>query len=172
MTWLKTIDTQELFALCPELTKVKTEVLKGPDDAVWLVREAKASRLGTARMPREMYPTSDPHDFNELMRSRTREYKDYDQDNVKQFDEVKNSYWDRVKKEIRLLICTKDKKYSELRKRLSDAGKHSKAPVVGMISATLASSMGVAVGVISGLVAVAIFAILQIGINAYCAAAS
>lgn len=171
-TWMTSIDEQELFSLCPELKKIDQAKLIDPDDAIELVREMKAIRIHYPELPRTMYPTRDPYEFNKLRQSRRYEIKDYKQEDVKKLDETKKKYWAMVKDEIRLLVCTRDKKYTVLRKQIREAIKHSQAPVVAMISATLASSMGVAVGVISGLVAVAIFAIVKIGTNAYCATIS
>lgn len=171
-TWLSSIDDQELFSICPELAQIDRKELDQPDAAIDLVREVKATQFYFPPLPQAMYPTPDIDEFNELRRSNMRKTKDYDLEDVKKLDEAKNKYWQAVKNEIRLLICTKDKKYSELRKQLHDAAKHTKAPIVAMISATLAGSMGVAVGIISGLVAVAIFAIVQIGVNVYCATIS
>src|ERR1035437_6671259 len=151
MTWLNTIDVQELYTLCPELRQIDIGTLKVPDDVVHLIRETKARYIWVNKLPRAMFPTPDIEEYRKLRTSYTNEGKSYERESVKKFDEIKNSYWEQIKKEIRLLICTKDKKYTELRKHLTETGKHSKAPVVGMISATLASSMGVAVGVISGL---------------------
>lgn len=172
MNWLAAIDPDEILTLCPELKMITTRSFLSADDAIALVREEKATHIFRTKIPKAMYPTLDPHEFNHLIESRTREHKDYNQEQVKQFDLIKNTYWERVKNEINLLICTKDKKYAALRKHLAETREHAKAPIVGIISATLASSMGVAVGVISGLVAVILFAALQIGINAYCARAT
>lgn len=170
MTWLTAVNVDELVAICPQLGEINTKELSKPDDAPLLVRKALARRFWTSPPPGIMYPTPDPQEFNELQHSRTKEYSDYEREVVKQFDAVKKSYWGLVKKEMHLLICTKDKKYTALRKKLNDAGRQTKTPVVALVSAALASSLGLAAGVISGLVAIALFAALQIGINAYCAA--
>jgi hypothetical protein len=74
--------------------------------------------------------------------------------------------------EIRVLVCTEDTKYSELRSQLNKwAGKGS-AFVVSLISAALAASLGVAAAaLIASLVAIVLLAVTQVGRNAYCAAA-
>lgn len=168
--WLKAIENAELFSLCPELKQIDQSQPFSPDDMIQMVREVKATKYYQRELPRNMYPTPDPHEFNKLRQSYGRLTKDYNQQEVVQLDNTKRKYWASVKHEIELLICTKDKKYTELRKKLSVAVKHSEVSAVAMISATLASILGVAVGVISGLVAVVLFAIVKIGTNAYCAA--
>ena len=170
--WIEKFDEQQLFALCPELKEIQSDEIGSPDDVANLVRDEMATTYVTVPMPRNMKPEPDPDAFAELQRSWTEKSKDYKKASVKKFERNKKTYWGQVKEELRLLICTKDKKYADLRKKLNTAVGQAKDPAVVMISAAVASAIGVAVGVVSGLVAVLLFAILKIGVNAFCARAS
>lgn len=78
-------------------------------------------------------------------------------------------YWEQVKTEIRILLCTDDPKYDELRAKLNLAGAKSTEIVVGTISAAVASVLGLEAGIISAFVAVVLHSVLKLGISAYCA---
>jgi hypothetical protein len=89
-------------------------------------------------------------------------------DGLASVKELPKPYWRQVKKEMFLLICTEDSKYSTLR---TEFGKHSTkttTTVVGVVSAALASTIGVAAGVIVPLCALALYAALKVGVSAYC----
>jgi hypothetical protein len=88
---------------------------------------------------------------------------------VKQLDAAKAAYWVHVKREIRILVCTSDTRYDDLRKRIKNIEPLGKQAIVAIVAATIGSSLGVAAGAISALVAVALFAVVKIGVNAFCA---
>ena len=50
------------------------------------------------------------------------------------------SYWNAVKTEMRMFLCTDDKKYKELWKRIAELDKKSTSAVVGLISCLLYTS--------------------------------
>jgi hypothetical protein len=78
------------------------------------------------------------------------------------------SYWQAVKAEMHQFLCTDDKRYKELWKRISDLDKKSTSAIVALVSAYLGSIIGVAGTVIAGFVAVCFYAVLKIGKEAYC----
>jgi hypothetical protein len=72
----------------------------------------------------------------------------------------------RFKREIDLLICTDDKKYETIRKRLTSATTGT--TIVGVLSAYLANKFRVGVGVAATVVSSILLVFLQLGRNAYC----
>ncbi len=78
------------------------------------------------------------------------------------------NYWTIVKREFYLMVCTADKKYSKVR---SDFKKHTRKAstlVVGTISAAIAGTLGIAVGLITPLVAFLLYALVKLGVNSWC----
>ena len=70
--------------------------------------------------------------------------------------------------EMRLLLCTDDPKYKELRKRLVSKADRSQVAIVSMISATVGSHLGAAAGMAVPLVAVCLLTLLKVGKEAFC----
>lgn len=78
------------------------------------------------------------------------------------------SYWLAVKQEMRLFLCTDDKKYKELWRRVKELDTKSTHAMVAMISAYLGSIIGVAGTAIAGFVALCLYGVVKIGKEAYC----
>jgi hypothetical protein len=78
------------------------------------------------------------------------------------------NYWNRVKRELHLLLCTKDKKYAALRRQLRSKGGHTQMVLVGTISASVGSSLGLGAGAVVPLAALCLIAALRVGVEAYC----
>ncbi len=76
----------------------------------------------------------------------------------------KDSFWDKVKKEVYDFICTKSRKYSKERNLL---GKEFKQ-IVTIISTAIASSFSIGIGVVVGIVTTIILSIIKVGQNAWC----
>lgn len=81
----------------------------------------------------------------------------------------KRAYWKQVKWEFHLFLCTDEKKYAGLRGALHKKGSCATTVVISTISAALAAKIGTVAGVITPLVAVCLYAVARIGINAFCA---
>lgn len=77
-------------------------------------------------------------------------------------------YWKSVQEEINDLVCGNSEKYNELRGKLNRAAQTGEKGLATLIAANVAATMGVEAGLISGLVALCLFSIKSIGINAYC----
>ena len=77
-------------------------------------------------------------------------------------------WWPKVKYEFHVFLCTDDKKYENLRKKLADSGGTTSATILSTISAAIGSSLGFEAGAITGLVAVCIYGLIKIGKEAYC----
>ena len=97
------------------------------------------------------------------------ETRDFDKAEVKAFDRARRTYWTSVRAEVHELVCTKSERYADLRKRLDSVGEKGDKAIVALVAAAIGSTLGVAAGAIGGLVAVALFAVVKIGVNAYCA---
>lgn len=165
-SWIENINESDLTKYLPELALVKN--FRTEDELIDKIRDELATHFIHTEMPRTMYPTPDPHDFNILSSSWTKKTKNYKKKEVKELDKARKSYWQAIKNEIRTLLCTDDEKYTELRDKLRDYSEKTQGPVIATISATIAGFIGVAAGVISGLVAIALYAAIKIGVNAYC----
>lgn len=79
-----------------------------------------------------------------------------------------SDYWDTVKKEFHLFLCTDDSKYSDLRKSLQAKGSKSATVTISTISAALANYVGVVAGVVVPMIALCLYGALKIGLHAYC----
>lgn len=78
-------------------------------------------------------------------------------------------YWEQLKREFKILLCTADKKYARLRKELNAAAKKSQTAVVSMIAAAMASTFGVVAGVLVPFCALCLVAVAKLGREAFCA---
>jgi hypothetical protein len=76
--------------------------------------------------------------------------------------------WERFKAEFRTLLCTKDKKYSSLRKSFSGASHSTQLTIVSTISAAIGSSLGLAAGSLVPMCALCLIALLKKGKEAFC----
>lgn len=77
-------------------------------------------------------------------------------------------YWKSVQVELNDLICGNSEKYKELRNKLDQAAKTGEKGLATLVAANVAATMGVEAGIISGLIALCLFSIKSIGVNAYC----
>lgn len=80
------------------------------------------------------------------------------------------SYWAQLKAEIRILVCTREKKYEQLRKKLANSADKSQMTVVSLIAAAMATQFGVAAGVLVPFCALCLVVLVRIGKEAYCSA--
>jgi len=78
------------------------------------------------------------------------------------------TYWHAVKIEMHTFLCTDDKKYKELWKRIAELDKKSTSAIVALIAAYLGSIIGVAGTLLAGFVTLCLYAISKIGKEAYC----
>jgi hypothetical protein len=81
---------------------------------------------------------------------------------------VPPGYWERLKKEFQLFVCTKDKKYASLRKDLGAKARGSQTVIVSTISAAMAHSVGVAAGILIPFCALCLLALARVGKEAFC----
>ena len=172
MNWIDNISDDELVDACAELGALKQWIPSSADEALSKVRDNMAEVIHFG--PRFIVdPASDPYNGTRLMDNLLDEHAKTcivpDELKRSEFDKKKKAYWGKVKEEIRILLCTKNKKYSRLRTELESYGENTKHTVVALVSSAIGSSIGVASGIITGLVAIALFAVVRIGISAYCA---
>lgn len=78
------------------------------------------------------------------------------------------NYWRRVKNELRILICTNDKKYAGLRRQIHKHGSATQTTLVSYVASGIAVSLGYTVAAVVPFVAMALLALIQIGANAWC----
>jgi hypothetical protein len=78
------------------------------------------------------------------------------------------TYWNQVKAEMRLFLCTDDKKYKALWKKIDSMQKRSTSAIVGIIAAFLGESLGAPSTIVAGFVALCLYAALRVGKEAYC----
>ena len=77
-------------------------------------------------------------------------------------------YWSLVKNELVSLFCSDDQKYNELREKLSAEVKGPKDSALTLISLYLGGKLGVDTGMIVGFVAICLFVVAKLGVNALC----
>ena len=77
-------------------------------------------------------------------------------------------YWNYVKAEMRLFLCTDNKKYRALWKQIAELQKKSTTAIVGLIAAFLGELVGAPAALLAGFVAVCLYAVLKVGKEAYC----
>lgn len=78
------------------------------------------------------------------------------------------TYWEAVKTEMHLFLCTNDNRYQELWKRLAALEGQGTTALVGVIATFMGASIGAPATLISGFVAVCLYGIAKLGKEAYC----
>ena len=144
MDWIEKIDNSELQYLAPSLFVFSDDIETA---ASLLYREGKASPLASS------------------------------EDRAKAIERIKNElesrppkkYWEAVKNEVRILICTDDQKYLKLREQLTLESEKGTKSIVAILSAFIGSVLGVEATLLTGFCAVSLYAISKVGKEAYCA---
>lgn len=77
-------------------------------------------------------------------------------------------YWLFVKKEIFVFLCTDDKRYRHLWKKINALENKSTTALVGVIATFLGNSLGVPATLLAGFVAVCLYSFVKVGKEAYC----
>jgi hypothetical protein len=77
-------------------------------------------------------------------------------------------YWDLVKEEMTIFLCTSDKKYKELWRRIDALEKKNTTAIVALVSAYLGETLGAPATVLAGFVAVCLYGAIKIGKEALC----
>jgi hypothetical protein len=80
--------------------------------------------------------------------------------------------WRNFKKELRVLLCTDDREYAEVRKKIKDASKVTNTVIIPTIAAEVGHKIGVAAGVLTPFVALALLSIARIAKQMWCKASS
>lgn len=78
------------------------------------------------------------------------------------------SYWEAVKTEMHLFLCTDDKRYRELWKRIEALEGKGTTALVGVIATFLGAMVGAPATLIAGFVAVCLYGVAKVGKEAYC----
>jgi hypothetical protein len=143
--WIQNLDSEELKQIAPPLFFIDDD----PEEAaVFLYREGKPS-------PVNAFIGRDENELKELQKKAIE-------------SRPPKKYWDQVKKEFHLFICTDDQKYEELRKKLKESKEKGTTFITGLISGAIAVSIGVEAGALSAFCAVLLNVLIKIGIEAYC----
>ena len=77
-------------------------------------------------------------------------------------------YWELVKKEMHLFLCAEDKKYADLWESLGSIKSASGAACVAVIAAKMGEEIGAQATIISGFIAVCLYAVWRIGKESFC----
>jgi D-alanyl-D-alanine carboxypeptidase len=80
-------------------------------------------------------------------------------------------YWQRVKRELHILLCTNDKKYSSLRRLFGKESQNTQAFIASSITSGITPYVGggAPAAMIAPLVTLGLIALLRVGTNAWCA---
>jgi hypothetical protein len=77
-------------------------------------------------------------------------------------------YWELVKEELTIFLCTNDKKYKELWARINALENKGTSSVILVVSGYLGERFGIQASVLAGFVAVFFYGALKVGKEAYC----
>jgi len=77
-------------------------------------------------------------------------------------------YWEAFKVEFKVFLCTKNRKYSRLRRELGKQEGATQPALISLISATIGAQIGTIGVVIAPLVVLSVITVLKIGKEAYC----
>ncbi len=83
---------------------------------------------------------------------------------------VPDNFWAHVKEQVRLLICTDDPRYANLRDTFGKEGHVTINVLVSSVSAAIGTQLGgIEVGLIMPLVVVSLMAVARVSKEAWCA---
>lgn len=77
-------------------------------------------------------------------------------------------WWPKVKEEFHVFLCSDEKKYDDLRKKLKSSASATSAPILSSIAAAIGSKLGFEAGAIVGFIAICLYALLKVGKEVYC----
>ncbi len=77
-------------------------------------------------------------------------------------------YWQRLKREFTIIVCTDDPKYEDIRQKLTSGGTDAKAVVVAVISAALGAELGFTAGAVAPFCILCLIALAGVGREALC----
>ncbi len=77
-------------------------------------------------------------------------------------------FWDLVKAEMYLFLCTDDKKYSALRSDVGRHGNKSAASLIAIISAQVGAEINAEAGMLAGFCTLVLYALGKIGKESLC----
>jgi hypothetical protein len=77
--------------------------------------------------------------------------------------------WAQLKREVFLLLCTKDRKYQDLRRRLRAADSVTRHSIIPTVASAIAVTIHVGAGLITPFLALALLGAAQLGVSAWCA---
>lgn len=78
-------------------------------------------------------------------------------------------YWQRLKHEMHLLICTDDPKYASMRQGFGKESNVTSAVALSMLSSAVSAHLGIEAGLATPLVALTLLALLRTNKEAWCA---
>lgn len=78
-------------------------------------------------------------------------------------------YWQRLVDEIRVLLCTEEKRYEKVRDRISQAKPAANA-VVSMVAAAIGAHIGIEQAILVPFVALGLAVVSRVSLEAWCAA--
>jgi hypothetical protein len=77
-------------------------------------------------------------------------------------------YWEAFKVKFKIFLCTKNKKYQNLRKEITKGERTAQVALVSSISSVIGSYLGTAGAVVAPLVVLSLISVIKIGKEAYC----
>lgn len=77
-------------------------------------------------------------------------------------------YWNQLKKEFWLLVCTDDTKYEATRRRLAETSGEGRTIIVAIVAAAVSEALGFAAGALTPFCVLCLIALLRLGKEAFC----
>lgn len=79
-----------------------------------------------------------------------------------------SDFWFNVKREFKVLVCTDDARYKDLREKLESAKDKAETVSIVVIAGAIATYVGLAAGALTGLCALCLLALARVGKEAFC----
>lgn len=143
------------------LTLVDDDRIELPSELINQKVQSEIIRLSSPRIGKGSYPylgeMSNPSSIPNLKEIERRIESE-------EKTKAKNSLLEAIKKQFYFLLCTNSDQYSDVRKKWSESFK----VLFPVLVAAIASQLGVAVSMISGLIAALLMTIFKLPTNAWC----
>jgi len=173
--WIKAVDERDLIALLPRQSLAPIKAKKEAEAASAIIQDLAGK--GVLTLPRTTAKKS-AKKAAPTKKSKQAKKAGGDKDAALESagaatkqgvaTDPERNLFGAVKSEFYALVCTKHKRYSKLRKKLSKNGNQATTIIVGLISAAIGGALGIGAGICAPFVALILLALVSVGTNAWC----
>jgi hypothetical protein len=83
-------------------------------------------------------------------------------------EHARTRYWGNLKEEFRIFVCTSDRKYADLRKKVESSATKSQVTLTSTIAVAFSTHLGIAAGLLVPACALCLIALVKMGREAFC----